>query len=498
MKKLFAILLTIVMVMGLATTAMAQSVDSGKGGNATITIENASKGETYKIVKIFDASVTGEVDGSIAYTGTIPEALETVFKKDSADNISVIDGKTDKEVTDAVSAWAKTLKNNEFTASAESDGSALTFTGLKYGYYAVVTSQGAVVTIDSTNPNATVYDKNTKEISLKKDVNDSDVDIGQEVIYTATFNTTNYVGSGKDAQKVEYYVITDTLPEFLTDVKVTGITIGGVEYKEDDGEVPQFGEDKLIKLPWTDENGASLYKNGAVIVVTYSAKVTDEAVIDGTGNENIVSIQPFGKPEGDTEKPLKDKLTDNEIIYTYAAALQKVDENKKPLAGAKFAANGLEVTGSAGVYTVVSYDPTSTTPGTEMECDSEGQLVILGLSTESVLTLTETKAPEGYNKLVSTTTMTPVKTDEEVKATAQTIYYDANGNVTATETEISYSKTTYNVELLKTAIVVVNQKGAELPETGGMGTTLFYILGGVLVLAAVVLLVTKRRMNAAE
>ena len=254
----------------------------------------------------------------------------------------------------------------------------------------------------------------------------------------------------------------------------------------------------LIKLPWTDENGASLYKNGAVIVVTYSAKVTDEAVIDGTGNENIVSIQPFGKPEGDTEKPLKDKLTDNEIIYTYAAALQKVDENKKPLAGAKFAANGLEVTGSAGVYTVVSYDPTSTTPGTEMECDSEGQLVILGLSTESVLTLTETKAPEGYNKLVSTTTMTPVKTDEEVKATAQTIYYDANGNVTATETEISYSKTTYNVELLKTAIVVVNQKGAELPETGGMGTTLFYILGGVLVLAAVVLLVTKRRMNAAE
>ena len=87
MKKLLAILLAIVMVMGLATTAMAQSVDSGKGGNATITIENASKGETYKIVKIFDASVTGEVDGSIAYTGTIPAARETVFEKDSADKI---------------------------------------------------------------------------------------------------------------------------------------------------------------------------------------------------------------------------------------------------------------------------------------------------------------------------------------------------------------------------------------------------------------------------
>ena len=94
--------------------------------------------------------------------------------------------------------------------------------------------------------------------------------------------------------------------------------------------------------------------------------------------------------------------------------------------------------------------------------------------------------------------MTPVKTGEEIKASQTTVYYDENGNVTDVQTSTSYSKTTYNVSLLKTAIVVVNLKGAELPSTGGMGTTMMYIGGGLLVAFAVIMLVTKRRMNAAE
>ena len=130
MKKFFAILLSAMLMLSLAVPAVAKSVDSGDGGAASITIENASKGETYQIVKIFDASVTGTEGGSIAYTCTIPTELASVFTKDSAGNISVIAGKSDEDVVTAVTAWAKTAST---TAEAVSDGTALTFTGLEYG-----------------------------------------------------------------------------------------------------------------------------------------------------------------------------------------------------------------------------------------------------------------------------------------------------------------------------------------------------------------------------
>lgn len=499
MKKLIAMLLALMMIMSLSTTAFAQTVDSDDGGSASITIENASKGETYKIVKIFDATVTGTENGSIAYTGEIPEALASVFTKDSAGNISVAEGVTDEAVVTAVTAWANTAIA---TAEATSDGTTLTFTGLQYGYYAVLSSQGAVVTIDSTNPNATVYDKNTKEPTLSKTVNDSDVDIGQTVTYTLESMTANYLGTGENAKIVTKYVIEDTLPAWLSDVTVTGIKIDQPNGADVNLTVEQFGDDKKIEIAWVDANGNSLYENGSKIVITYTAKLNAQATIDGAGNKNEVILTPYVDDDPTDEEPPKpwdETWKDDETIYTYAAALQKVDENKKPLAGAKFAAMGLTVEKvSDGVYRVVSYDSSSTEYGTEMETDAQGQLVILGLSTDSKLTVKETAAPAGYNKLVDTTTMTPVKTGEEIKATETTIYYDENGKVTDTETTTSYTKTTYNVSLLKTAIVVINQAGTELPSTGGMGTTLFYVFGAILMIGAAVLLVTKKRMASAE
>ena len=73
MKKLVTLLLAMVMIFSLATTAFAQTVGTEAAGTGSITISNASKGETYAIYKLFDATVDGE--GAIAYTGTIPEAL---------------------------------------------------------------------------------------------------------------------------------------------------------------------------------------------------------------------------------------------------------------------------------------------------------------------------------------------------------------------------------------------------------------------------------------
>lgn len=496
MKKLFAMVLAVVMVLGMATTAFAQTVGTASDTTGSITISNASKGETYRVVKLFAASVTGKEDGSIVYTGTIPESLTAYFEVENGYIVAKESTLSDEAIA-AMKAWAE---GQTPTASAKAEGDALVFTGLEYGYYIVTTTQGSAITVDSTNPNAVIYDKNGKVPTIDKSVDDRDVYIGQTVTYTATSTVYNYLGEGEDAKQVIYYEISDTLPDFLADVKITNITIGGVPYTVD-GEVPQF-ENKSITIQWVDENGNSIYDNGVQIVITYTAKVTDKAVVDGTtGNINVVTLQPYiedGDDEDENPDPWKDKYTDNEVIYTYAAALEKVDENKAALAGAKFAANGLTVTGSKGYYTVTAYDPESTTPGTVMETDDNGQLVIVGLPSDVTLVVTETQAPAGYNKLVETIELKPTQIGEVVTVTSTTIYYDAEGKVTEEVTETSTTTISYNEKLQNAVVQVVNNKGTELPETGGIGTTIFYVLGGVLVLAAVVLLVTKRRMNTAE
>lgn len=518
MKKVISLVLAVVMIMALATTAFAQIVGTAAEGTGSITVSNASKGVTYSVVKLFDASVTGTANGSIVYTGTIPETLTNYFEytgnKDANDNSYVVAKVTtmDAAATAALKAWAET---QTATASAESDGSVLTFAGLPYGYYVVLTTQGAAISLTSTNPTGTVRDKNTTDPDITKVVDDDDVDIGQKVTYTVTANTATFLDDESgNSHKITKYEITDTLPAFLdpATVKVESITIGGVAYTVN-GVVPQFtqadnDEDLEIVIPWVDANGDSAHDAGADIVVTYSATVSSDIIIDAKeanddmtdGNVNTVTLIPYYMAdtdedgEGDDEQPWDETWPASEEIYTYAAALQKIDENKKPLAGAKFSAKGLTVTGAAGVYTVVSYDPTSETYGTEMVCDTEGQLVILGLSSASKLTVKETEAPAGYNLLATTAEMTPAMTGEEIKATEQTIYYDATGKVTSDETDTFYTKTTYNVDLLTTAVQVVNQKGNELPSTGGMGTTLIYVMGTVLVLGAAVLLITKKRM----
>ena len=506
MKKIASMLLILTVVLTMTVgTAFAQSVDSGKGGTASITIDNASKGETYTVVKLFDASVTGKADGSIVYTGSIPESLNAYFEKDgnyikATDAAKAADGGLSEAAVTAMKAWAE---GQTADASAVADGSDLVFTNLPYGYYVITTSQGAAITVSSTNPTATVYDKNSKQPGILKSVDDDNVYIGQTVTYTTTANTANYLGTGANSEIVTQYVIEDTLPEFLTDVTVTSITIGGADYKVD-GAVPQFDNvsghtNKAIVIPWATKNAGKYvnnYDNGAQIVITYTATVTDKAVVDGDGNKNEVILTPYTTPNDTTEPdPWKETWKDDEVIKTYAAALKKVDENHEALAGAKFAANGLTVTGSKGNYTVTAYNPASDAQGTVMETDDNGHLVIKGLPSDVTLSVKETEAPAGYNILKDPVSLKPTVISETVTVTSTTTYYDADGNETNEVTETSTTVITYNDKLKEAAVAVVNNKGLELPSTGGIGTTIFYVLGAVLVIGAGVLLVTRRRMN---
>lgn len=527
-KKLAALMMAAMMALAMGITAFAQTkpLDPADTDNAKITINNAARGETYTIYKLFDATV-GE-GGQIAYQcpGDIPSQVSAFFTKDSSNNVipadSILEKDADGKITGttkmtpelrtALEAWAATATK---TNSAVSDGSALEFTGLPYGYYVMTTTHEsdaedgedakAAITVTSTQPNASIFDKNVNEPSVTKTVEKESYSIGDTVKYTATFDTTNYMGEGADAKQVINYLISDTLPEFLSDATITKITIGGTEYKVD-GAVPKF-ENKQIMIPWatkeTDGSYTSLYAQGAQIVMTYEAVLTSTTNINAV-DTNTVSIRPYvdkgpGTPEGGD--PWDEDWKDTAKITTYAAAIKKVDESGNALAGATFTIKGLKVetvTGETGVYKVVSYNPAEdAAESAELSTDENGKLYIVGLAKDIKLTVTEFKAPDGYNKLTKTVELTPQVLEESIYETSGERHYDKDGNlVSESVTEGTTVTVTKNLSDLDAgALEIENNQGSLLPSTGGIGTTIFYIVGAVLVIGAGVILVAKKRMS---
>ena len=492
-RKLASLLLALVMVFALATTAFAQDVQ-GTGGTGSITISNAAKGETYTIYKLFNATVS-EDGSSIAYTGTIPESLKAYFDADKNGYISATAAATDgANMSDGLKAALKTWTENATeTAHAESDGSALKFNGLAYGYYVVTTTQGdQVISVDSTMPNVTIVDKNSSAPSdLHKNASAKDVSIGDTVTYTVSFKTSNYDGVGTEAKEIVSYTIQDTLPDFLSSVNVTNIIVDNGAGDQKD-VTAQF-TDKKIVIKWYDEvNKQFLYDNGATVTITYTAVVTEKATIDGAGNTNKVTVTWTTK---DGEPPVPGKLEENETIFTYAIALKKVNNEGKALPGAIFEfpfyvkstadADGAYI--YAGTEAGENLTKQITTP-------ADGVIIVKGVKSGRY-EITEFKAPDGYNKLTTPVTVEAAKTGET--STHTIVYLDENGNITNETTNVIEVKVDIDT-IAATAVAVVNKAGTELPSTGGMGTTLFYVLGGVLVLAAVVLLVTKKRMSDAN
>ena len=504
-RKLASLLLALVMVFALAVTAFATEPATPTTGNGSITISNAAKGETYTIYKLFDATVS-EDGKSIAYTGEIPESLNTYFNKDANGYISAAPAAKDGEnmsegLKTALKTWTATAKA---TATAQSDGSALKFTGLAYGYYVVTTTTqgGLAISVDSTMPNVTIYDKNSSTPSgLTKTATgtatDKSFSIGDKVTYTVSFKTSNYDGAGKDAKEIVSYTIVDTLPNFLRDVNVTSIIVDNdgndTTTTDQDNVTVQFDDNKKIVIAWYDEAKSQFkYNNGATVTITYTAVVTDKAAIDGEGNTNNVTVTWTTK--GSAEPDPNNKIDTKETIFTYAIALKKVNNEGKALSGAifEFPFYVQSTADTDGAY-IYAGDTAKDGLTKQITTPADGVIVVKGVKSGRY-EITEFKAPDGYNKLTTPVTVEAVKTSSTT--TSKTVYLDENGNVTnettATEVKVELAN------IAATAVVVVNKAGTELPSTGGMGTTVFYVLGAVLVMGAVVLLVTKKRMSDAN
>ena len=498
-RKLASLLLALVMVFALATTAFAQEQTVPGTGRGSITITNAAKGETYTIYKLFDATVNA--DGtSIAYTGTIPKSLELYFTKDANGYISATDAAKDgdhmsAELQKALKAWTATEKA---AATAKSDGSALHFTGLAYGYYVVTTTQGEqAISVDSTMPDVTIVDKNSSTPSgLTKTADSKNVSIGDTVTYTVRFKTSNYDGAGEKAKKIDSYIIEDTLPNFLSNVNVTSIIVDNDGDEKTTGDQTklnaQFNEDKKIVIDWYDEEKNQFrYANGATIIITYTAVVTEKATIDGAGNTNKVTVTWTTK---DGTEPGSSKLDKEETIFTYAIALKKVNDKGVALPGAvfEFPFYVKAKADADGAYIYAGIAPGDGLTNRITTPDS-GVIVVKGVKA-GTYEIKEVTAPDGYNKLTGPVTVKAVQTGKT--STHTTVYLDENGDTTDTKTE---KEVKVDIEAIAaTVLVVVNKAGTELPSTGGMGTTIFYVLGSALVLGAVVLLVTKKRMSDAN
>ena len=291
--------------------------------------------------------------------------------------------------------------------------------------------------------------------------------------------------------QITSYIISDDFASgVLTDVKVTSVTIGETAYTVGNpAAAPQFDTDGKITIPWVDNAKKSLYANGAEIVITYEATVADTAVIDGEGNTNKATITYT--VDGDEGNPSQETVEDT--IYTFAIAIKKVDQNGKALDGAvfEFPFYVKENADDDGAYIYAG-----TTAGNgltnSLTTPENGLIIVKGVKDGSYQ-ITETNPPKGYNKLTGPVTVEAQKTGKTTTST--TTYLDKDGNVVDKDEEYE-TEVLIEIETLSaTSTVAVNKSGSTLPATGGIGTTIFYIVGGMLVIGAGVVLITRRRMD---
>lgn len=495
LRRLLSVLVMAVTIVGMSMTAFAQESVSGAGGNGSITIENASKGIVYSIYKVFDAKVNAERT-SVAYS-TKNFVDNPYFEKDSVGNISAKKEayKTDsnEQLSEGAIEWIK--ENGTKICSKTSDGSILKITGLPYGYYYVTSTlkDGGMIMVTSVAKDAQIVDKNSKEpqwtpgndgnsggksivLDDGKQVKENNVSIGEMVHFRLQINTSNYVAD----KQIKEFIIEDTLPTGFDAAKITSVMI-------EEEPLEQFENTTFpVTIPWAADEGENgwknLYDTGARITIDYTAVLNDKAVIDGEGNKNSARFSW----NYTTEEPGKSSIEDSTTTDTYAVVIQKVNEKGGALTGVEFEVPfPVQAEEESGVYTVKG----GQTGTGKVKAGSDGAVVIKGLKMGDYR-VTETKAPEGYNKLTESFLVSA----EKIRATRTdaSTYLDENGNVTESETE---TKVTYtNANFAAKVKVVVNKSGKLLPGTGGTGEMIFTVSGVLIaIVAGVVLLNTKRR-----
>ena len=503
-KKLASLLLVLVMVFALATTAFAEET------TYSITINNSAKDHTYEAYQIFTGDLSGTTLSNIVWGSGVSEAGQTALG-DAAAKAETL--KTEADAKAFAKAVAPYLTTAAGSANTVTDGKYV-ISGLAAGYYLVKDQDGSLTGDNDSYTeyiiqvvgNVTATPKSdVPEVQKKvKDINDStdttktdwqdsaDYDIGDSIPFQLKATLADNVSS-YTTYKVVFH---DTLSKGLTYNNDAKVYIDGTETNGFTVTATVNADGTTTLTVSCDDVKALAAGNSSVITVEYTAKLNENAVLGSAGNPNKVYLEYSNNPNKSEEGNNETGKTPEDvvIVFTYKTIINKVDSENKPLTGAAFKLEKLikGKDGAADTWTTVKeFTVDETTTSFTFSGLDDGQYK-----------LTETKTPAGYN------TIDPIyfviDATHDVTADAPTLktlnayLTDANGNK---QTEMKDGESVNidlgTVDLTAGSITttVVNKSGSELPSTGGIGTTIFYVLGGVLVLAAVVLLVTKKRMG---
>lgn len=537
LHKFASVLLALVMALSLMVPAFAAETEDTPTSNATVTIdegtnENNLTDHTFTAYQIFTGTqAENGMLGNIQWgDGINGDSFLMALKADSTV------GEKFKKATDAASAAVAMATTAESALTAEeiqaviriarehlnvngtliTEGSAT----LETGYYLIVDTtenlEGDVYNsslFQLTDDITIKIKKETTKVEKKvKDTNDSegtgetgesewqdsaDYDIGDEIPYQLKATLPNNV-SNYDTYKL---IFNDHLS-------------AGLKYKEGSVEV-YLGEeadrvditDKFAVTSSATEDSTKLtigcdnvkaitgVTNSSVIVVEYVATLTEDAVMGSTGNKNTVTLTYSNNPNnsGEGDNDTTETPTDTVIVFTFRTIVNKVDPDGNALAGAGFTLNKWNA--ETEKWELVK--EISTGAG-----DSENQFTFKGLD-DGRYQLVESTTPDGYNTMEDLYFKIVAKHDESSdnpNLTELVAYLtDENGTIikgeNETDTELGVIWAEGNVNTGSLTSDVENNRGATLPETGGTGTTIFYIVGGLLTVGAVVLLVTKKRMS---
>ena len=496
-QKLMAALLAAAMVCAMAIPAFADGSSSTSTAAVTMyTITAPATTHIYEIYQIFTGDYSTDAAGAAKLanikwgangTGTAGEAVgQTILDELS----KVSSSASDKAKLDVIEKYV-TLTHPVETIT---NGGTADVVG---GYYLIKDRDGSLsgsepytTYLVSVVGNVIINPKSSAVPEFKKklkDTNDStgdvsgwqdsaDYDIGDDI----PFRLQGTVPEDYDSYKTYYYAFHDVEETGLTfdpsSVKVfvgdeeTGTKIDASNYTV----VTNPADGCTFEIVFDDLKNIPSVTAKSIITVTYESTLNGNAVLGAQGNVNTAKLEYSNNPRGNGTGTTP---WDNVIVFTYKVVVNKVDQAGQPLVGAQFTLTK-KINGGTEVIKTMTID------------SSETQFTLSGLD-DGEYTLTETVTPAHYNT-ISPITFT-VKADHTITwetERREDILTSLSGDKKVGEITFASSKTDGTL-----TTDVINNIGTTLPGTGGIGTTIFYVIGGGLMVAAAILLITKKRME---
>lgn len=533
LKRIASLILACIMVLAMAIPTFA-------AGNNKIVINNDVTGYTYKAYQILAGTYSGDTLVDLSF-GEAIEELDSTTKTAAlasmglatdatADDVAAwltAEGRADADITafatgvgnlftDATTGYESTYADGKYTIS-----------NLEDGYYLVKTTGLPDENSAHTSYLLHVVGGITETVDVKQDipevdkeVDEVDIDLSEDVKFTITATLPENYGS-YDVYKMVFH---DTMSEGLTakdDLKMTvvnpegsvdvDLNNSGLSMTEptlrEGGNYTTVTIADTNKLIAADGSAITVTKDSK-IVLTYSATLNEKAVIGGTGNPNTVYLEYSNNPNhsggGETGKTPEDKV----VVWTFELDVTKVDGKnaEKTLDGAEFVllneagthvatlTNG-RITGWTAVAGITAQDGTIDWPeASVVTSDSKGEFKVIGLDTDTYK-LREIKAPTGYNLLTKDLTLVITAEYSDDGSTAGGIVTVDKITLTTLSAKLDNNNLTTDKDKGIVSAQIANNSGVELPSTGGVGTTIFYIIGCNLVICAGVLLITRKRMS---